>query len=114
MVAGAFAACIFLDSPWAVTIAMAGVALATDLGTPAIWAFAMDIGGKHVGSVLGWSNMCGNIGAALSPILLNKILERSGSTGMFMTCAGALALAGLLALFLDSTRPIMPPPSLAA
>ena len=85
MVAGAFAVCLFLDSPWPVTIAMAGVALATDLGTPALWAFAMDIGGKHVGSVLGFSNMCGNVGAALSPILLNRILERSGSTGMFMT-----------------------------
>jgi ACS family glucarate transporter-like MFS transporter len=114
LVAAAFASCIFLDSPWPVVVAMSVVALATDLGTPAIWAYSMDVGGQHVGSVLGWSNMFGNIGAALSPILLNLLLENSGPNGMFLTCAAALALAGTLALFLDATKPIVPVERVAA
>ncbi len=114
MVAGGFVMCLFIDAPWPITCAMALVAFSTDLGTPAIWAYCLDVGGKHVGSVLGWSNMWGNIGAALSPYLLNKILREYGSDAMFGACAGALFLSGVLALFLDATKPIVPADSLAA
>jgi MFS transporter, ACS family, glucarate transporter len=108
VVAGAFLACIFLGSAWEVTIAMAMVSLATDLGTPAIWAYSMDVGGKHVGSVLGWSNMFGNFGAALSPILLAFIRTNSGDWAMFAVCASAFFLAGVLSLFLDAGKPVVP------
>ncbi len=108
VVAGAFVACIFLGSAWEVTIAMAMVSLATDLGTPAIWAYSMDVGGKHVGSVLGWSNMFGNFGAALSPILLAFIRTNSGDWAMFAVCASAFFLAGVLSLFLDAGKPVVP------
>ncbi len=113
IVAAAFVACIFLSAAWPVAIAMSVVALATDLGTPAIWAYSLDVGGKHVGSVLGWSNMFGNIGAALSPIMAVVILTHWGSAGVFLTFAVALALAGVLSLFLDATRPVVPVERLA-
>ncbi len=114
VVAGAFLACIFLGSAWEVTIAMAMVSLATDLGTPAIWAYSMDVGGKNVGSVLGWSNMFGNFGAALSPILLAFIRTNSGDRAMFAVCASAFFLAGVFSLFLDAGKPVVPESNLAA
>ena len=114
VVAGAFAACIFLHTPWQVTVALSMVALATDMGTPAIWAYSVDVGGKHVGSVLGWSNMFGNIGAALSPIILNMIIGADMNyPRMFLFCASAFVLAGMLALFIDATKPVVPAERLA-
>jgi sugar phosphate permease len=113
-VAGAFIACIFLHTPWQVTVALAVVALGTDLGTPAIWAYSLDVGGKHVGAVLGWSNMFGNLGAALSPILLNMIIGDKHYDRMFLTCAGAFVLAGVSALFIDATQPVVPAKRLVA
>ncbi|HWY86573.1 MAG TPA: MFS transporter [Gemmataceae bacterium] len=115
VVAAAFAACIFLETPWQATVVLSMVALGTDLGTPAIWAYSVDVGGKHVGSVLGWSNMFGNIGAALSPIILNMIIGPDMNyPRMFMVCASAFVLAGMLALFIDATKPVVPAERLAA
>jgi MFS transporter, ACS family, glucarate transporter len=61
----AFLSCLLFDSPWAATVAMSVVAMSTDLGTSAGWAFAQDVGGNNVGSVLGWGNMWGNLGRDL-------------------------------------------------
>jgi ACS family glucarate transporter-like MFS transporter len=68
------------------------------------------VGGKHVGSVLGWSNMFGNLGAALSPIVLNMIIGDKNYQRMFLACAAAYVLAGVLALFIDATKPVVPAP----
>jgi MFS family permease len=104
----AFLACLGLRSPWLVTLALAVVALATDLGTPSVWAFVQDVGGRHVGSVLGWGNMWGNLGATLSPYLLNRVIELWGWDALFVACAGAFSLAGVAALGVDATIPITP------
>ena len=115
LVMGAFIACALLHSPWAVTAALSIVGFGTDLGTPAVWAYSLDVGGKHVGSVLGWSNMFGNLGAALSPIVLNSLIGADKNYSyMFLGCAAVFALAGILALFLDASKPVFPPERLAS
>jgi sugar phosphate permease len=106
---GAFLACPLLDSPWAVTSALAVVAFATDLGSPSAWAFSQDVGGHYVGSILGWGNMWGNLGAAVSPLLLAWVFEQYGWTEAFWVCAAAFAASGLFALGVDATIPIAPP-----
>jgi ACS family glucarate transporter-like MFS transporter len=113
-VALAFASCVLVETPWAATLALAMVALGTDLGTPAIWAYSLDVGGKHVGAVLGWSNMFGNLGAFLSPIVLNMLIFDKNYDYVFLACAGAFVLAGVLSLFIDATKPVVPGDSLAA
>jgi ACS family glucarate transporter-like MFS transporter len=104
----AFLACIVLRSPWEVTLALCVVSLGTDLGTPAVWAYCQDVGGRHVGSVLGWGNMWGNFGAFLSPILLAWVVGRAGYHAMFWTCAGAFLAAGVSSLFINASRPVVP------
>jgi MFS family permease len=105
--AAGFAACLLLHSPWSVTIALCAVAISTDLGVPAVWAFMQDVGGRHVGSVLGWGNMWGNLGAAVSPVLLNLAISAGRWDACFVGCAAALVLAGIAALGIDATRPIV-------
>ena len=105
----AFLTCPFLDSPWSVTAALSVVAVSTDLGTASGWAFCQDVGGRYVGSVLGWGNMWGNLGATVSPILLVWVFDTLGWTEMFMVCAAAFMSAGLFALGIDASVPIAPP-----
>ncbi|QDT55654.1 putative sulfoacetate transporter SauU [Caulifigura coniformis] len=85
------------------------VAIAADFASPATWAFNQDIGGRFIASTLGWGNMWGNIGSALSPLILASVLKQSGSwTGPFLVCAATYAIAGLCALFVDPRKSIDP------
>lgn len=102
-----FLACLTLDSPEAITAALALVAFSTDLGTPALWAYMQDAGGKHVGSVLGWGNMWGNLGAAASPLALDAMRHALGWQGVFLTCAAAFLISGISAAGIDATVPIV-------
>ena len=96
-------------TPWVLTAAFSMVAFSTDLGVAAVWAFNQDVGGRHVGSVLGWGNMWGNLGAAVSPPLLNYVVREAGSWDQaFMLCAGGFFVAGAAALAVDATKPIVP------
>lgn len=100
---GAYLLCLGLDSPWLLTAAFCLVALGTDLGTPAVWAFIQDMGGRHVGSALGWGNMWGNFGAAVAPLVLAEIADWQGR---FLACALAFAVAGFTALAIDARVPL--------
>ncbi len=62
----AFFACMNVSNSVDATIFLALVGLATDLSISAMWAFGQDVGGKHVGAVVGWANMWGNLGAGCS------------------------------------------------
>jgi len=104
---GAFAVCPLLDSPWAVTAMMATVAFCVDFGNPASWAFTQDVGGKHVGSVLGFGNMWGNLGAAVSPILLAWIFVTYSYSHMFYTCAGLFTISTICSFFIDAETPVI-------
>jgi nitrate/nitrite transporter NarK len=108
--AGAYIACLWIDSPWGATAAFALVFLSVDLGVSSLWAFCQDVGGRHVGSVLGWGNMWGNIGAALAPQIYDYFLGGSPGTAqwhaMFLVCAGMFVVSGVAALGIDATQPI--------
>ncbi len=61
--------CLLFDEtdPLRVTMYLALVGFATDLGIGAVWAYAQDVGGRNCGAVMGWANMWGNLGAASRP-----------------------------------------------
>ncbi|MBP90071.1 MAG: hypothetical protein CMJ64_25745 [Planctomycetaceae bacterium] len=105
----AYIVCFFDPSPLMAVALFALVAFSTGIGTPAMWAFNQDVGGKYVGSILGWGNMWGNFGAAVTPSLL---LWVAGSPERwdyaFATCAIAFFLAGVVALGINATIPIAP------
>jgi MFS family permease len=110
MAAAAFLLVGHLDSPWAVVAAFAVVAFSTDIGVAGTWAFMQDVGGRYVGAVLGWGNMWGNFGAAVSPFLprwLGVSPESTNWNAVFVACAGAFVISGLASLGIDATKPVV-------
>jgi ACS family glucarate transporter-like MFS transporter len=103
----AYLSCPFLSNPWLVAVALALMAISVDLGVPSLWAFAQDIGGRYTGAALGWGNMFGNLGAAVSPIALGAIQREFGWNAMFLTCSGCFFVAAGAALCLNATVPVM-------
>ncbi|MFP6768172.1 MAG: MFS transporter [Planctomycetaceae bacterium] len=102
-----------LNSPVAFTVLFCVVAFSTDFGNPAGWAFKQDVGGRYVGSVLGWGNMWGNLGATISPLIYAAVLgdspEISDWNTLFIICMIAFVFSGTMALGIDATQPIAPP-----
>jgi sugar phosphate permease len=98
----AYLACIPLDSPWGIVACCALVSFATDLGVPAIWAFMQDVGGRSVGTVAGWANMWGNLGASVSSKLLPWVIATFDTNKdwreVFLVCAASYAVAIVAAL----------------
>jgi MFS family permease len=98
-----------LNSAYAFVAAFAVVAFSTDVGNPALWAYCQDVGGRHVGPVLGWGNMWGNIGAGITPpFVYGKILGPDPTVRewniLFGVCAAAFVVSGLCGLGVDATR----------
>jgi MFS transporter, ACS family, glucarate transporter len=118
--AAALIACWYLDAPWPITIALCVFSMVSDLGLPAIWAYNLDVGGRNVGLILGWGNMIGNLGAAVSATVLGFILKnyvdldatytiddlKQGYRAIFLTCAAIFVLIGIISFFVDATKPI--------
>lgn len=100
-----------LPTPWAVVFALGVMAFFVDMHNPSIWSFAQDVGGKNVGAALGWGNMWGNLGAAISSRLLIEIRYAAGWNAAFFCCAFAFACAAICGLMLDATKPVDAPTS---
>ena len=81
-----------------------------DFVMPAAWAGCMDIGGRHSGTVSGTMNMIGNIGGALSPMLVGYILTWSpGNWALTFYVSCAIYLMGAVCwLFIDAKTPLEP------
>jgi nitrate/nitrite transporter NarK len=103
----AFLLLILEPSAWVATALFAMVAFGTDLGSPSVWAYNQDVGGRYIASVLGWGNMWGNLGAAASPSLLDEVVRSSGGwNAAWMICAAAFLIAGVCAACVNADKPI--------
>ncbi|MBX3438457.1 MAG: MFS transporter, partial [Planctomycetaceae bacterium] len=104
----AYLGCLFEPSATLAVVLFSVVAFSTDFGTPSMWAFTQDVGGRYVGSVLGWGNMWGNLGAAVTPPFLIWVIGATENWNYaFVTCAAAFLLSGLFALGIDARVPIV-------
>jgi MFS family permease len=91
---------------WITVAVLAMMSLCQDMGNPSVWAYAQDVGGKNVGAALGFGNMLGNFGAALSPRLLGEVRRAGGWETAFALCAGVYLVAALCGLMLDASKPV--------
>lgn len=103
----------FVNDPWQAMALMGLSAFMSDLGLPALWAYNMEVGGRNVGFVLGWGNMWGNFGAAVSPIVVNAIVQHFKGLGgsdayawnaVFYSAAAVYLIVGFAALGVDATK----------
>ena len=114
VVGGAYFACLAAHDPLIFTALMCVVACATDIGTAPTWAWSQDVGGKHVGAVVGWSNMWGNVGAAIAPLAFQRLLTRhpdhptAAWQSAFLFCGIIQVVAMIAALGIDARHPIVP------
>jgi MFS family permease len=105
---GAYLLCLLNPSPWTAVAVLSLTSLMSDFGIPAIWALQQDVGGKYAGSVLGWGNMWGNFGAVIGPTLIGLLVGSAANWNVvFILCAAAFVLAGISALGIDASQPIV-------
>ena len=98
-----------MTTAWGVIGALTVMAFLVDLAIPSVWAFAQDVGGRHVGAALGWGNMWGNLGAAASPVALQLIRDEVGWDAAFAVCAGCFVLGAGTGLSLNALIPVARP-----
>jgi len=106
--AAAYLICPFLPSAFAVAVACAIVAFATDSVLPAIWTLAQDIGQTHVASTMAWSNMWGNFGASaiakVIPLVIASSWHMQAWQEIFYLCAAGFVMVAITGSSIDSTR----------
>ena len=89
-----------------VAAALLAMAAATaDLCVSACWTMCHDVAGDAAGTATGCMNTFGNLGGAISPLVVGYAVEWWGSwsTPLVVT-AGVCALCGLLTLTIDPTK----------
>lgn len=79
LAAGAIVLATFTPRGEVAAVALAAAAGLAALGVPAAWAACVAIGGRHAGVVSGAMNTCGNLGGALSPLVVGVCVDRLGS-----------------------------------
>jgi MFS family permease len=97
-----------VNDPLMAVVAIAMASFCNDLVMPGAWASAMDIGGKHAGSLSGAMNMCGNFGGALCPVVIGYILRWTHQDwNLTFYVSAAVYLMGILCWrFLDPVTPL--------
>ncbi len=88
---------------------LAGGALCAAFAGPCAFATAIDIGGTRVPRVFGVMNMCGNLAATACPIVVAKIVEKTGNWDLVLGLFAAVyALgAGCWCLIQPKTTPLL-------
>jgi len=114
LVGFAYLGCLASPDAFSIMLLMCLVAWAGDFGTAPVWAWSQDVGGRHVGALLGWANMWGNLGAAVAPIVIQKIQSQyqtpenpaAGWAVVFAVCASTQVIGAIAAMFVSSSQPI--------
>ena len=91
---------------WGVSPRVLALAAAVaDLCVSACWTMCHDVAGDAAGTATGCMNTFGNLGGAISPLVVGYAVQWWGSwsTPLIVT-AGVCALCGLLTLTIDPTR----------
>lgn len=100
--------------PWVYVGCVCVVTLTTDLGVSAVWAYCQDVGGRYTGSILGWGNMWGNLGAAVAPVIYGYLLTMPDGgipdlahwNLLFVFLAFSMWLSCACGFLIDATRPL--------
>jgi MFS transporter, ACS family, glucarate transporter len=87
---------------WLTCIAVFGLEVTVGVS----WALPLDIGGDFAGSVSSVMNMCGNIGGAISPILLAYLVTGFGWEVPFLVPSVLCLIGAALFLKIDATKRI--------
>lgn len=93
-----------------------------DWNQPTVWGTCTDLGGRYSATVFGMTNMCGNLGAFLTPFAVGVLLDFYSTVEMidgvavrqttyvpaFVLCGSMMLTAAAGWLFVDCSRKIVP------
>ena len=80
-----------------------------DLCVSACWAMCHDVAGARAGTVAGAMNTVGNIGGAISPLVVGYTVQWWDSwTVPFFITAAVYVAGGIFTLLVDPTKPLWP------
>jgi MFS family permease len=98
---------VWTQDPRAAAFFLAGAAGLAALGIAPAWSVCLALGGRHAGVVSGAMNTFGNLGGALSPVVMGATLDALGSWDSGLYSVAALYLAAALCwLAIDPETPI--------
>jgi len=81
-----------------------------DLGVSSCWAICHDVGGENAGVVTGAMNTFGNIGGAISPLVVGYAVQWWNSwTLPFFITAGVYLMGGVLTLLVNPNKRLSQP-----
>ncbi len=93
------------DNPIAASLLLATTLGIADLCVSSCWSICHDVGGDNAGTVTGCMNTFGNIGGAISPLVVGYAVQWWSSwTLPFYVTAAVYTLGGVLTFFIDPTR----------
>lgn len=97
-----------MSDPLLAMLAMGFASFSNDLVMPGAWGACMDVGGRYAGTLSGTMNMAGNIGGALSPIMIGYILRWTNANWdvTFYVSAAVYFLGVFCWMGLDPVTPI--------
>ncbi|QDU29133.1 D-galactonate transporter [Anatilimnocola aggregata] len=94
----------FVNDIWIFVALMLVVSFTVDFGLGSLWATYQDIGGRHVGSVLGFANMWGNFGAGLCGWYYGWLADNKNWPLVFTISAIALFVMSASWFLVDPTK----------
>ena len=100
-------AAALVDNPIAAAVLLAATLGVADLCVSSCWAICHDVAGKHAGIVTGAMNTVGNIGGAISPLVVAYAVQYWNSwTIPFFITAGVYVFGGMCTLILDPRKKV--------
>jgi len=98
-------AAAYTENPVIAPILLALTLGIADLNVSSCWSMCHDVGGDSAGTVSGAMNTFGNIGGAISPLVVGYAVQWWSSwTVPFVITAGVYVLGGILTLLIDPTK----------
>ena len=95
----------YTENPLVASLLLALTLGIADLNVSSCWSMCHDVGGDSAGTVSGAMNTFGNIGGAISPLVVGYAVQWWSSwTVPFLVTAVVYVTGGLLTLLIDPTR----------
>ena len=107
IVLGLYLLAPMLPGVWLFVGVMILISFTIDFGLGATWASYQDIAGRHVATILGFGNMCGNLGAAYFGWYIGSLAKGGHWNTVFLMAGIAMAINASCWLFFDASRLIV-------
>jgi MFS transporter, ACS family, glucarate transporter len=100
-----YALCLLINDPYVLIAVLACTYFLTDLSLGALWATYQDVGGPHVGSILGFNNMAGNLSAAIFTSIIGRLAEHHMWHWVFIFSSASFVLTVICWSMVDPRIP---------